>query len=90
MRVQSLSLEDTLEEGMQPTPVFWPGESHGRRACLATIHGVTESDMTERMSTHAHKYRIRVILIVSDRKNGLGKISSVNITLVYIFKYVST
>ena len=46
--------------------------------------------MTEQMSTHAHKYRVRVFLIVSDRKNGLGKISSVYITLVYIFKYVST
>ena len=46
--------------------------------------------MTEPMSTHAHKYRVRVILIVSDRKNGLGKIPSVYITLVYIFKYVAT
>ena len=25
--VQSLSWEDPLEEGMQPTPVFLPGES---------------------------------------------------------------
>ena len=25
--VQSLSSEDPLEEGMQPTPVFLPGES---------------------------------------------------------------
>ena len=29
-QVQSLDQEDTLEEGMQPTPVFLPGESHGR------------------------------------------------------------
>ena len=33
----------------QPTPVFWPGESHGRRidreAWWATVGGVAESDM---------------------------------------------
>jgi len=31
-RVQSLGWEDALEEGMQPTPVFLPGESHGQRS----------------------------------------------------------
>ena len=32
MRVRSLGREDPLEEGMQPTPVFLPGESHGQRS----------------------------------------------------------
>ena len=27
--VQSLGREDPVEEGKAPTPVFWPGESHG-------------------------------------------------------------
>ena len=27
--VSSLGQEDLLEEGMQPTPIFLPGESHG-------------------------------------------------------------
>ena len=32
----------------QPTPVFLPGESHGQRSLVgATVHRVTESDMTE-------------------------------------------
>ena len=31
-RVRSLDQEDTLEEGMQPTPVFLPGESPGERS----------------------------------------------------------
>ena len=31
-RVQSLSWEDLLEEGVQPTPVFLPGKSHGQRS----------------------------------------------------------
>ena len=30
--VQSLGWEDPLEEGMQPIPVFLPGESHGQRS----------------------------------------------------------
>ena len=30
MWVRSLGQEDSLEDGMQPTPVFLPGESHGR------------------------------------------------------------
>ena len=28
----SLGQEDVLEEGVQPTPVFLPGESHGQRS----------------------------------------------------------
>ena len=29
---QSRGGEDALETGMQPTPVFWPGQSHGLRS----------------------------------------------------------
>ena len=32
MQVQSLGREDPLKEGMAPTPVFLPGESHGQRS----------------------------------------------------------
>ena len=31
-QVQSLGQEDALQEGMQPTPVFLPGESHGQKS----------------------------------------------------------
>ena len=27
----------------QPTPVILPGESHGRRSLVGTVHGVTKS-----------------------------------------------
>ena len=30
IRVQPLGWEDPLEEGIEPTPVFLPGESHGQ------------------------------------------------------------
>ena len=32
MQVQSLGRKDPLEEGMQLTPVFLPGGSHGQRS----------------------------------------------------------
>ena len=33
-QVRSLGREDIQQEGMQPTPVFLPGESHGQRNLL--------------------------------------------------------
>ena len=43
-QVQSLDWEDPLEEGMQPTAVLFPGESHGWKSLVGyTVHGVTES-----------------------------------------------
>ena len=41
--VQALTQEDPLEEGMQPTPVFLPGESHGQRSLAGYSLGVAKS-----------------------------------------------
>ena len=51
-RVQSLGWEDSLEKEMAPTPVFLPGESHGRRSLAGDMQsmGLQESDMTERLN----------------------------------------
>ena len=49
-RVRSLSWEDSLEKEMQPTPVFLPGESHGRRSLVGySPRSCKESDMTEQL-----------------------------------------
>ena len=40
----------------KPTPVFLPGKLHGRRAWLATLHGVAKSHMTEHTHTHTHTH----------------------------------
>ena len=46
--VQSLGLDDTLEEGMATTPIFLLGESHGQRSLVDySPWGHKESDMTE-------------------------------------------
>ena len=52
MWVQSLSPEEPLEKGMQPTPVFLPGESH-RQGSLAGYSrwGSKESEVTEQAHT---------------------------------------
>ena len=47
MRVLSLGWEDPLGEGMQPTPVFLPGESHGQRSLAGYSplgHKVSDND----------------------------------------------
>ena len=46
--VWSLGWEDPLEEGMQPIPIFLPGESHVQRSLVGySPKGHKESDMTE-------------------------------------------
>ena len=50
MQAGSLCHEDPLEEGRQPTPVFFPGEFHGQRSLAGhTPQGCKESDKTERL-----------------------------------------
>ena len=34
----------------QPTPVFLPGEFHGQRSLVGTVHGLAESDTTEQLT----------------------------------------
>ena len=46
-QVQSLGHEGPLKKGMQSTPVFLPGESHGQSSLVGyTPWGHKESDMT--------------------------------------------
>ena len=47
MRVQPLSQEEPLEEEMATHCVFLPENPVDRGAWWATVHGVTESDITE-------------------------------------------
>ena len=47
-RVRSLGGEDPLEEGMQPTLVFLPGEFHGQRSLAGySPWGLRELDTNE-------------------------------------------
>ena len=46
--VQSLGLENSMEEEWQHNPVFLPGKSHGQRSLAGyTLWGRKQSDMTQ-------------------------------------------
>ena len=48
IQVQSLGQEDPLEKGMQPTPVFLPGDVHEQRSLVGySPWDGKESDKTE-------------------------------------------
>ena len=54
-RVRSLGWEDPLEEGMATySSILAWRIPMGRGAWLTIVHGVTKSDMTERLSTAQH------------------------------------
>ena len=50
--VRSLGQEDALEKKWQPTPVFLPEESHGRRSLVVTKSRTRLSDFTFTNSTN--------------------------------------
>ena len=52
MQVRSLDQEDPLEGEWHPTPVFWPGESHGQGSpAVYSPYGHKESDITSYSTT---------------------------------------
>ena len=66
MWFQSLGWEDSLVEGMVPTPEFLPEESHDRGVWLAVVHRLQESDtteMTEHTRIHGYTYNRYTIWI---------------------------
>ena len=53
------------EENGKPTPVFWPGESHGRKSLVGySPWGPIESDTTEQL-THTHTLTVVGLLTFS-------------------------
>ena len=45
----------------QPTPVFLPGEFHGQRKLVATVHGVPKNQTQLSNYTHTHSWIISLI-----------------------------
>ena len=55
MWVRFLDRDNALEEGMEPTPVFLPGEYPWTEEPSGLVHGVAKgSDTTEHLVMHAH------------------------------------
>ena len=64
----SLGGEDLLEEEIEPTPVFLPAKSHGRRSLVGySLWGQKESDTTESLSVHNLDWRM--LNTTEDRDN---------------------
>jgi hypothetical protein len=71
-----LGREDALEKGSgNPTPVFWPGESHGRteEPGGATVPGTAELERTAGLTLplHARETITRTVFCSWDRTRGL-------------------
>ena len=74
--VSSLGREDPLEEGMQPTLVFWPGESHGQRSLAGYIGSMGSQSWTllKRLSTHAGGIKNTLASVFRERaRQRLGR-----------------
>ena len=56
--IRGASWEDFLEEGMAPTPVFLPGESHGHRSLAGYSPWGLKESKTE-ATEHARTGKIR-------------------------------
>ena len=63
--VSSLGPEDPLEEGMQPTPLFWAGESHGQRSLVGYIRSMGSQSRTQlkRLITHIGGMKMRASVL---------------------------
>ena len=65
MWVQSPGWEDPLEEEGQPTPVFLPRETHGRRSLVGySPNGCKESDMIEWLNTDIMNIMCKYVYLV--------------------------
>ena len=56
-QVRSLGWEDPLEKGMAATPVFLLGNPRDRGAWGTTVHGTTQSDMTQWLNNNSPSFQ---------------------------------
>ena len=80
MQVRSLSWEDSLEEDMATTPVFLPGESHGKSSQVSyNPYGHKESDTTEAIEHRRKKKKTQaqntLVAARIEDNEGRGKIT---------------
>ena len=58
--VLSLSWEDPLEEGMKPTSVLLPGESHGQRSLVGYIQSIGSQRLDRTEGTEQARMHARI------------------------------
>ena len=84
---QVWSKEDPQENGMQPTPVFLSGESHGQRSQVGySPWGRRESDKTERLTLSLYFQKERSIMERGwDRQEGYLCVCVCVCVCVYVY-----
>ena len=92
--VQSLGWEHPLEKGMEPTPVFLPGEFYGQRSLVGySPWGSKESDMTKGLTLSSfftfffmvqlsHPYVTTGKTIALTRRTFVGKVMSLLLNML--------
>ena len=81
MQVQSLGQEDSLEKEMASHFNILAWEIPWKRSLAATVHEVTESDMTEQLNTHmSKKGNPKLMSIYPDMASVLKKVTSSEFT----------
>ena len=81
MQVQSLGQEDSLEKKMASHFNILAWEIPWNRSLAATVHEVTESDMTEQLNTHmSKKGNPKLMSIYPDMASVLKKVTSSEFT----------
>ena len=84
MRIDPWARKIPLRKKWQPTPVFWPGQSHGQRSLVGyRPWGHKESDTTERLSTHTHTHTHTHTRILSSQANFRNSSSCTSLQLGY-------
>ena len=87
-RVRSLGWEDPGRREWQLTPVFFSGESHGRRSLAGySPRGRKELDTTERLHFH-YKQKLLVTNIVTIGRKWTGMTMCFLVLLLLIPKYL--
>ena len=64
-----------------PTPVFLPGEFHRQGCLVGYIHGMAQSDTTERLTQHG-------IDSTKSKNNLKSRWNALNIYILYVYKYI--
>ena len=85
MQFLSLGQEDPLEERMQPTPVFLPGEFYGQRSLVGySPWGCKESVVTE-VAEHTRELPVVLQLVYEPKLLNRCRLATPQVTSLFLY-----